>query len=132
MPTCPKCGKANPKRAKFCYDCGSPMYPPPSVELQPTPATAQQTTPIQTPKPAPTVRVITPPRTAPVIQQLQGRTVAMRLPSIGTCSYHKDLPAMYICSRCSRQICKACARPYFNMVFCPQCYGMAVPQPRYW
>ncbi|MEM2106892.1 MAG: hypothetical protein QXV46_03670, partial [Candidatus Bathyarchaeia archaeon] len=69
---------------------------------------------------------------APPIQPLQGRTVTMRVPSMGTCSYHRDLPATYICSRCSRQICKACGRFYYNMVFCPQCYGMSVPQPRYW
>lgn len=132
MPTCPKCGKANPKRAKFCYDCGSPMHPP-SIETQPAQPTGQVTAPsIQIPKPAPTVRVITPPRMAPPVQTPQGRTVAMRVPSMGTCSYHRDLPATYICSKCSRPICKACARFYFNMVFCPQCYGISVPQPRYW
>jgi len=133
MPTCPKCGKANPKRAKFCYDCGSSMYPPPTVPMASMGAPTVSVQPA--PKPAPAVRVISP-TGIPQIQQTpsmpQARAISMRIPSMGTCSYHRELPAMYICSRCSRSICKACGRHYFNMVFCPQCYGLSVPPQRYW
>ena len=132
MPTCPKCGKANPKRAKFCYDCGSLMYPPPTASLPPT---VTPTVSIQlAPKPAPAVRVISPtgiPQLQPVQETTPAR-VSIRIPTMGTCSYHRELPAMYICSKCSKSICKACGRPYLNMMFCPQCYGLSVPQPRYW
>lgn len=133
MPTCPKCGKANPKRAKFCYDCGSPMYLPQESHIQPPgkPTISVQ----QIPKQPPNVRVITSPTagqmstTAPTNQT---RTVSMRIPSMGNCSYHRELPAMYICSRCSRSICRACARQYLDLTFCPECHGFATPQPRYY
>jgi hypothetical protein len=133
MPTCPKCGKANPKRAKFCYDCGSPMYLPRGSHMQPPgkPTVSVQ----QIPKQPPNVRVITSPTagqvptTAPTNQT---RTVSMRIPPMGTCSYHRELPAMYICSRCSRSICKSCARQYLDLTFCPECHGFGSPQPRYY
>lgn len=132
MPTCPKCGKANPKRAKFCYDCGSSMYPPPAV----TSPTGAPTVSVQpAPKPSPTVRVISPigtPQPAPAVSPTAPTRVSMRVPSMGTCSYHRELPATYICSRCGRSICKACGRQYLNMMFCTQCYGVSVPQPRSW
>ena len=138
MPTCPKCGKANPKRAKFCYDCGSPMYPPSTVTPPPmaTPTVSFQ----QGSKPAPTVRVISPTDTVqtpsispmPTVPTTPPTRVSMRIPAMGTCTYHRELPAMYICSRCGHSICNACARQYLNMTFCSQCYGLSVPQPRYW
>ena len=123
MPACPKCGKANPKRAKFCYDCGSPMYPPPTAP----PTVSVQ----QAPKPAPTVRVISPTGTVqtPSVSPMPAMSptrISMRIPSMGTCAYHRELPAMYICGRCSRSICKSCARQYLNMTFCSQCYGLSV------
>ena len=132
MPTCPKCGKANPKRAKFCYDCGSPIYLPQGSNIQPPgkPTVSVQ----QTPKQPPNVRVITSPTPSqmPTTTTNQTRTVSMRIPPMGNCSYHRELPAMYICNRCSRPICKACARQYLDLTFCPECYGFATPQPRYY
>ncbi|MCX6659322.1 MAG: hypothetical protein NTX81_02930 [Candidatus Bathyarchaeota archaeon] len=133
MPTCTKCGKANPKRAKFCYDCGSSMYPMPSTTY---PSTVTPTISVQAaPKPSPAVRVIAPtgtPQLSPAPNIAERRTVSMKIPSMGNCSYHRELPAMYICGRCGRRICKACGRQYLDMMFCSQCYGLSVPQPRYY
>ncbi|MEM3004194.1 MAG: hypothetical protein QXK96_02730 [Candidatus Bathyarchaeia archaeon] len=132
MPTCPRCGKVNPKRAKFCYDCGGPRYPPPAS----TPPSVTPTVSVQpAPRPSPTVRVISPtgvPQPTPATPQNIPARVSMRIPSMGTCSYHRELPATYICSRCGRSICKSCGRQYLGMVFCTQCYGLSVPVPQYW
>ncbi|WP_455279710.1 double zinc ribbon domain-containing protein [[Eubacterium] cellulosolvens] len=133
MPTCPKCNKANPKRAKFCYDCGSPMYLPQGSYVQ---ALGKPTVSVQQiQKQPPNVRVITSttagqmPIAAPTNQT---RTVSMRIAPMGNCSYHRELPATYICSRCSRSICRACARQYLDLTFCPECHGFAAPKPRYY
>lgn len=69
-------------------------------------------------KPVPGVRVVTP--------------VSHRTP--GTCYYHHDLPAAYICNRCGRAICHADVKPHMDLILCPECYhnvspGLAPPGP---
>ncbi|MCW4033713.1 MAG: hypothetical protein NWF08_10050 [Candidatus Bathyarchaeota archaeon] len=39
------------------------------------------------------------------------------------CSYHHNLPATYICSQCSRSICRSDVRFYGDISLCPQCYA---------
>jgi hypothetical protein len=44
-----------------------------------------------------------------------------------TCAYHQNIPAVYICAKCSKPLCMSCALPYGNLFLCPQCYQP--PQP---
>ncbi|MEM2780259.1 MAG: hypothetical protein QW791_05245 [Candidatus Bathyarchaeia archaeon] len=47
--------------------------------------------------------------------------VAAKIPSLGSCFYHPNLQAAFICARCGRQICRTCAKPRGDMVLCPEC-----------
>ncbi len=47
--------------------------------------------------------------------------VAAKIPSLGSCFYHPNLQAAFICGRCGRQICRTCAKPRGDMVLCPEC-----------
>jgi hypothetical protein len=38
------------------------------------------------------------------------------------CAYHPNLPAVYICTKCSKPMCMNCALPYGHLFLCPQCY----------
>src|SRR5208337_5020367 len=40
----------------------------------------------------------------------------------GSCYYHAELPSTFICSRCGRSICTACARQYGVLNFCTECF----------
>lgn len=62
-------------------------------------------------KPVPGVRVVTP--------------VTQRTP--GTCYYHHDLPAAYICNRCGRAICQHDVKPHLDLILCPECYHHTAP-----
>lgn len=68
----------------------------------------------------PQVRVITP------IEGLDaGPGVAStgHFPSRSTvCAFHPNMPAVYICSQCSKSLCINCAVPYGQLFLCPQCY----------
>jgi hypothetical protein len=55
--------------------------------------------------------------------------VPSRMSRIGMCYYHPDLPAVYICNRCGRPICRDCAKNYSGLILCPQCYSMSIPRP---
>ena len=68
-------------------------------------------------KPVPSVRVVT-----PVTPSAQ-----MRVPTPGMCFYHPSLPAVYICNRCGRAICRDDSKAYMDLVLCPQCYAGIVP-----
>jgi hypothetical protein len=68
-------------------------------------------------KPVPSVRVVTP--------VTQG--VPSRVPAPGMCFYHPSLPAVYICNRCGRAICRDCSKSYMDLILCPQCYSGIVP-----
>ena len=51
----------------------------------------------------------------------------------GMCYYHQSLPAVYICSRCGRSICRDDSRFYGDLILCPQCYSgtsrITAPEP---
>jgi hypothetical protein len=51
----------------------------------------------------------------------------LRVPPPGMCFYHPNLPAVYICSRCGRPICRDCSKEYMGLILCPQCYLGVVP-----
>ncbi len=51
----------------------------------------------------------------------------MRVPPPGMCFYHPSLPAVYICNRCGRAICRDDSKAYMDLVLCPQCYAGIVP-----
>lgn len=97
---CPTCGANNRDDASFCSACGTSLIAPPSV------------------KPVPSVRVVSPvsPAGAP-----------MRVPPPGMCFYHPNLPAIYVCNRCGRPICRDDSKAYQDLVMCPQCYQSVVP-----
>jgi len=103
---CPTCGANNRDDASFCSACGATFVPAP--------------TPIGVPamKPVPSVKVVTPmvPPGAPV-----------RVPAPGMCFYHSNLPAVHICNRCGRSVCRDCSKAYMDLVLCPQCYAGVVP-----
>jgi hypothetical protein len=69
---------------------------------------------------SPKVRVITP------IEGLEaGPAVAPTGPDVtrsNVCAYHPGMPAVYICSQCSKSMCMNCAIPYGQLFLCPQCY----------
>ena len=101
---CPSCGYNNRDDAGFCSSCGAPITG--GMSLSP-PAL----------KPVPSVRVVTP--VSP------GGPV--RVPAPGQCFYHPNLPAVYICNRCGRAICRDDSKNYMDLVLCPQCYQGIVP-----
>jgi len=52
---------------------------------------------------------------------------AIRIPPPGMCHFHPSLPAVYVCGRCGKEICRDDAKSYENLVMCPQCYQSIVP-----
>lgn len=62
-------------------------------------------------KPVPGVKVMT-----PITQR-----------AAGTCYYHPELPAAYICNRCGRAICHADVKTHLDLILCPQCFHMVAP-----
>ena len=106
---CPSCGYNNRDDATFCSSCGASIGGATTIG----PAL----------KPVPSVRVVTP--VSP------GGPV--RVPAPGQCFYHPSLPAVYVCNRCGRSICRDDSKTYMDLVLCPQCYQgvvpMAAPQP---
>ncbi len=111
MIKCPECGVENLEGATYCKSCGSSLM---VVEAP--------TKPVPAIKPVPGVKVIKP------ITPPTGVTVTpTRVPAIGSCFYHRNLPAAYICSRCGRSICRDCSQQYQDLVLCPQCYTVVPP-----
>ena len=101
---CPSCGYNNRDDAAFCSSCGSSV----GGSVGPIgPAL----------KPVPSVRVVTP--VSP------GNPI--RVPAPGQCYYHPNLPAVYVCNRCGRSICRDDSKAYMDLVLCPQCYQGVVP-----
>jgi DNA-directed RNA polymerase subunit RPC12/RpoP len=45
----------------------------------------------------------------------------------GMCFYHPNLPAIHICSRCGRSICRDCSIPRMGIVLCPECSHRILP-----
>ena len=98
---CPSCGYMNRDDASFCSSCGASL------------AGAA----VPTLKPVPSVRVVTPVSPGGPI----------RVPPPGQCYYHPNLPAVYVCNRCGRSICRDDSKAYMDLVLCPQCYQGVVP-----
>ena len=97
---CPSCGYNNRDDAAFCSSCGASL-------AGAAPAL----------KPVPSVRVVTPVSPGGPI----------RVPAPGQCFYHPNLPAIYVCNRCGRSICRDDSKAYMDLVLCPQCYAGVVP-----
>ena len=69
------------------------------------------------------------PQTKPVVPPTCGSMgIPIRSSRIGMCFYHQDLPAVYVCNRCGRPICRDCAKSYSGLTLCPQCYSFAIPR----
>ncbi|HXX73007.1 MAG TPA: zinc-ribbon domain-containing protein [Candidatus Acidoferrales bacterium] len=98
---CPSCGYNNRDDASFCSSCGASL--------------AGAAVPVL--KPVPSVRVVTPVSPGGPI----------RVPPPGQCYYHPNLPAVYVCNRCGRSICRDDSKAYMDLVLCPQCYQGVVP-----
>jgi len=98
---CPSCGYNNRDDAVFCSSCGASL--------------AVAGAPMM--KPVPSVRVVTPVTPG----------VPTRVPPPGMCFYHPSLPAVYICNRCGRAICRDDSKSYMDLILCPQCYAGIVP-----
>jgi len=98
---CPACGYNNRDDAAFCSSCGSSLAGGMGPAL----------------KPVPSVRVVTPVTPGAPI----------RVPAPGQCYYHPNLPAIYVCNRCGRAICRDDSKAYMDLVLCPQCYAGVVP-----
>lgn len=98
---CPSCGYNNRDDASFCSSCGTSLGGAAAPAL----------------KPVPSVRVVTP--VSP------GNPI--RVPAPGQCYYHPNLPAVYVCNRCGRSICRDDSKAYMDLVLCPQCYAGVVP-----
>ncbi|MGB9022357.1 MAG: zinc ribbon domain-containing protein [Candidatus Bathyarchaeia archaeon] len=98
---CPSCGYNNRDDAVFCSSCGGSLAAPGALMM----------------KPVPSVRVVTPVTPG----------APMRVPPPGMCFYHPSLPAVYICNRCGRAICRDDSKSYMDLVLCVQCYAGIVP-----
>jgi len=98
---CPSCGYNNRDDASFCSSCGASLAGTAAPAL----------------KPVPSVRVVTPVSPGGPI----------RVPAPGQCYYHPNLPAVYVCNRCGRSICRDDSKAYMDLVLCPQCYAGVVP-----
>lgn len=98
---CPSCGYNNRDDAGFCSSCGASLGGGAAPAL----------------KPVPSVRVVTPVTAGGPI----------RVPAPGQCFYHPSLPAIYVCNRCGRSICRDDSKAYMDLVLCPQCYQGVVP-----
>jgi len=94
--SCPQCAASNRDDATFCSSCGASFAAP-------------------TVKPVPSVRVVSP----------TAHSTAVRVPPPGMCYYHPSLPAVYVCSRCGRAICRDDSRAYGDLILSP----MALPAP---
>lgn len=123
MRQCSACGSKNADDAVFCSACGATFNDARPAESMPLA--------IGTTKPVPIVRTITP--LAQWAPQFSTPT-PMPTPSprtqmaIGSCFYHPELPASYVCVRCGRTICFSCTKPCGQLALCPQCYWTLAPR----
>ncbi|MGA2785196.1 MAG: zinc-ribbon domain-containing protein, partial [Candidatus Bathyarchaeia archaeon] len=56
-----------------------------------------------------------------------GASIAGGIGPSTQCFYHPNLPAVYVCNRCGRAICRDDSKNYMDLVLCPQCYQGIVP-----
>ena len=112
MSLCPRCGRANSDEARFCSSCGATLTQAPPVKVEVKSPLAGFSIP-KVPG------SMSPSPSGPIPRQIQ---------RIGTCFYHVELPASYVCSRCGRSICVSCSRQYGLLSFCPECYWGLAPR----
>ena len=121
MTVCQVCGKPNMDDARFCFSCGTALSQSPPVKVE-----------VKSPLSG------YPAMTAPMTPMVPPTYTPRQTTRQGSCYYHADLPSSFICSRCGRSICAACARQYGVLNFCTQCffglsskigYGQNQPQP---
>jgi hypothetical protein len=105
MVLCQVCGKPNSDDARFCFSCGTTLSqgPPVKVEVK---------------SPLGSFPGMTTPPTMPSPPAYVPRQVSRR----GSCYYHAELPASFVCLRCGRSICSACTRQYGVLTFCTECF----------
>jgi hypothetical protein len=117
MALCSVCGKPNMDDARFCFSCGTALLqsPPVKVEIK----SPLEPAPMMAPAMSGPMPVV-PPTYAP-------RQLARQ----GSCHYHAELPATFICSRCGRSICMSCTRQYGMLTFCSECYHGLEPKIGY-
>lgn len=117
MRQCSACGGRNADDAVFCSTCGTAFAESkPQQFMQPVGDAT---------RPVPVVKTITPlAQTAPQFPAPMARAQM----TVGSCFYHPELPATYICIRCGRSICLSCTKPYGQLTICPQCYWALAPR----
>lgn len=113
MTLCPRCGRANSDEARFCSSCG---------------ATLAQSPPVKVEVKSPLTGVSVPKIPGSVVPNPNSPMMPRQIQRIGTCFYHAELPASYVCSRCGRSICVSCSRQYGMLSFCPECYWGLAPR----
>jgi len=93
---CGRCSYDNTDESKYSSRCGTLLFAAPL-----TIPTALAT------KPLPTA--------------LATKPISSIITSIGMCFYHHNLPAVHICGRCGRQICRHCALSRTGLMLCVEC-----------
>jgi len=105
MIPCQACGRPNAEDPRFCFIFRASLSRAPPVKVEVKSPLAGMMPGVQAPSPSPPP--ILPPR------QIQ---------SPGSCYYHHDLPAAFVCARCGRSICAGCNKQYGALSFCTECF----------
>ena len=106
MIPCQACGRPNAEDARFCFSCGASLSRAPPVKVEVKSPLTGQVVGSQGPSPFAAPPIYTP-------RQIQ---------TPGSCFYHHDLPAAFVCARCGRSICAGCNKQYGALSFCTECY----------
>ncbi|MBU7046951.1 MAG: zinc-ribbon domain-containing protein [Theionarchaea archaeon] len=112
---CPQCGKGNPDNSVFCIYCGQNLS---GVGVKPF---AQSASGVGVKDSGVHVKPGGGRAAQPYQPQVSAPIRPSRISPPGMCFYHNQIPAVYVCARCGRSICKDCAKNHSGMVFCVQC-----------
>ena len=117
---CGRCSSDNTDDSKYCLRCGTllsaaPLTKPIVVEPCYDPSHSHH--------PAVMVRSIsfTSLATKPISSIMAQPQSVRSITPIGMCFYHHDLPAIHVCARCGRQICRTCSMSRSVLMLCPEC-----------
>ena len=100
---CGRCSYDNTDQSKYCSRCGTLLF----------------AAPLTIPTALATKHIPTALATKPISSIMQ--PPARSITSIGMCFYHHNLPALHICGRCGRQICRHCSLSRTGLVLCVEC-----------
>jgi len=117
---CARCSYDNTDESKFCMMCGKSFFAAPLTK----PVVVEPCyDPSHSHHPAVMVRSIsfTSLATKPISSIMVSPPSVRSITPIGMCFYHHDLPAIHVCARCGRQICRNCSVPRIASIFCPEC-----------